>query len=59
MGNIMNAFIEKKIDIEIDHLYTYLMDNTNIFNNMAMDEQGELMMRLKEILKKYLTLVLR
>ena len=55
----MNAFIEKKIDIEIDHLYTYLMDNTNIFNNMAMDEQGELMMRLKEILKKYLTLVLR
>lgn len=38
---------------QLDQLYNYLMKNSKVFQNMGMDQQGELMIKLKKILDKY------
>ena len=44
---------EPSVSTELDRLYYYMINHSKVFQNMGMDQQGELMNELKKVLDKY------
>jgi hypothetical protein len=44
---------EPSVSTELDRLYYYMTNHSKVFQNMGMDQKGELMDELKKVLDKY------